>query len=55
MIQQNQFPFSGESKIEGNVSILGTLLLIGSIAVTFILVNNMAIKDSIRRSNDTNQ
>jgi hypothetical protein len=54
MIQQEQFPFSSETKSEGGVSILGTLLLIGFIAITFAFVNKMAIKDANEKNNRVN-
>lgn len=54
MLQQNQYPFEQKSIKESGSSVLGTLLLIGGVILSIILVNKMAITDSTfsQKSND---
>ena len=54
MLQQDQFPFSSNNNPEKGSSFVGTLFLLGSIIVTFLLVNKIAITDSsfTRQSKD---
>ena len=54
MLQQDQFPFNQNSNQDSGSSVLGTLLLIGGVILSIILVNKMAISDSTlsQKSND---
>lgn len=54
MLQQDQFPFNQNSNQDSGSSVLGTLLLIGGVILSIILVNKMPISDSTlsQKSND---